>query len=205
MQLPFILLALFHLVPSSSLLRTSPRCFHTSQPNRDHSNIPRMVATVPSGVTSIGTGDDLSREAERVVSSERAKASGLRIVELYDTTLRDGTQMEGISASVNDKLKIANELHNFGISSRVAVLFSCWRSHLIKIPWIVHRYTPARTRFASRPSCETRQSPVSPQPLFQGWLEQKADSPDSLCWRVLSLLSCNSHPREVFLDNYQAP
>src|SRR3972149_3174169 len=31
-------------------------------------------------------------------------------IELYDTTLRDGTQMEGISLSVEDKLKIARSL-----------------------------------------------------------------------------------------------
>jgi 2-isopropylmalate synthase len=34
---------------------------------------------------------------------------------LYDTTLRDGTQREGISLSVDDKLKIARRLDEFGI------------------------------------------------------------------------------------------
>ena len=33
---------------------------------------------------------------------------------LYDTTLRDGTQREGISLSLNDKLKIAARLDEFG-------------------------------------------------------------------------------------------
>lgn len=36
-------------------------------------------------------------------------------VSLYDTTLRDGSQGEGISYSVMDKIKIAHELDNFGI------------------------------------------------------------------------------------------
>lgn len=35
-------------------------------------------------------------------------------VQLYDTTLRDGTQREGISLSVEDKLKIAQRLDAFG-------------------------------------------------------------------------------------------
>ena len=34
---------------------------------------------------------------------------------LYDTTLRDGTQGEGISLSANDKLKIAQRLDHFGV------------------------------------------------------------------------------------------
>jgi len=34
---------------------------------------------------------------------------------LYDTTLRDGTQREGLSLSVADKLKIARELDRFGM------------------------------------------------------------------------------------------
>jgi 2-isopropylmalate synthase len=36
-------------------------------------------------------------------------------IELYDTTLRDGTQMEGISLSVEDKLKIARRLDDVGV------------------------------------------------------------------------------------------
>jgi 2-isopropylmalate synthase len=37
-------------------------------------------------------------------------------LELYDTTLRDGTQMEGISLSVEDKLKIARKLDELGVN-----------------------------------------------------------------------------------------
>ncbi len=36
-------------------------------------------------------------------------------VYLYDTTLRDGTQREGVSFSVDDKLKVARKLDEFGI------------------------------------------------------------------------------------------
>jgi 2-isopropylmalate synthase len=36
-------------------------------------------------------------------------------VKLYDTTLRDGAQGEGISYSVMDKVRIAQELDNLGI------------------------------------------------------------------------------------------
>jgi 2-isopropylmalate synthase len=36
-------------------------------------------------------------------------------VTLYDTTLRDGTQMEGISLSVEDKLRIAERLDQLGV------------------------------------------------------------------------------------------
>ena len=38
-----------------------------------------------------------------------------RIVEIYDTTLRDGAQQEGISLSVEDKLAITRMLDDFGI------------------------------------------------------------------------------------------
>ncbi|MCX6135589.1 MAG: citramalate synthase [Ignavibacteriales bacterium] len=36
-------------------------------------------------------------------------------VQIYDTTLRDGTQREGISLSCDDKLKIAQRLDDFGV------------------------------------------------------------------------------------------
>ena len=36
-------------------------------------------------------------------------------VKIYDTTLRDGTQGEGISFSVTDKLLIAEKLDHFGV------------------------------------------------------------------------------------------
>jgi 2-isopropylmalate synthase len=37
-------------------------------------------------------------------------------VEIYDTTLRDGTQGHGISFSVADKLRIAERLDSFGVA-----------------------------------------------------------------------------------------
>jgi 2-isopropylmalate synthase len=37
-------------------------------------------------------------------------------IQIYDTTLRDGTQREGISLTVNDKLRIARLLDGFGVA-----------------------------------------------------------------------------------------
>ena len=39
----------------------------------------------------------------------------MNAVKLYDTTLRDGAQSEGISFSIEDKIKIATRLDEFGI------------------------------------------------------------------------------------------
>ena len=36
-------------------------------------------------------------------------------VQLYDTTLRDGAQQEGISLSVDDKIKITRKLDELGV------------------------------------------------------------------------------------------
>jgi 2-isopropylmalate synthase len=44
-------------------------------------------------------------------TNERQPAS----VEIYDTTLRDGTQLEGISVTVDDKLRIAEQLDWLGV------------------------------------------------------------------------------------------
>src|ERR671914_2231299 len=37
-------------------------------------------------------------------------------VEIYDTTLRDGSQLEGISLTVDDKLRIAEQLDLLGVA-----------------------------------------------------------------------------------------
>ncbi|CAM9351380.1 unnamed protein product [Discosporangium mesarthrocarpum] len=74
-----------------------------------------MVSTeARTGRPTIQASDDL---LEPLSSKEHHAASSgtAKMVHLYDTTLRDGTQMEGISVSVSDKLKIARELYNFGM------------------------------------------------------------------------------------------
>lgn len=50
------------------------------------------------------------------VVSRRANAARHAEVEIYDTTLRDGAQGEGISLSVVDKLRIARALDEFGVA-----------------------------------------------------------------------------------------
>ena len=37
-------------------------------------------------------------------------------VDIYDTTLRDGSQLEGISLTVDDKLRIAEQLDRLGVA-----------------------------------------------------------------------------------------
>ena len=39
----------------------------------------------------------------------------MKRIEILDSTLRDGSQGEGISFSVSDKLKIAGALDSFGV------------------------------------------------------------------------------------------
>src|SRR5205809_4736906 len=40
----------------------------------------------------------------------------MRKVEIYDTTLRDGSQLEGISLTVDDKLRVAEQLDWLGVN-----------------------------------------------------------------------------------------
>lgn len=44
-----------------------------------------------------------------------SRAEQAKVIELYDTTLRDGTQGEGVSFSVEDKVAVAIRLDQFGI------------------------------------------------------------------------------------------
>ena len=41
--------------------------------------------------------------------------SNVEMVEVFDTTLRDGMQVEGVSATVEDKLRIAEQLDFLGV------------------------------------------------------------------------------------------
>ena len=48
-------------------------------------------------------------------ASERTMRRDQRVVEVFDTTLRDGLQVEGVSATVEDKLRIAGQLDVLGV------------------------------------------------------------------------------------------
>ena len=50
------------------------------------------------------------------VTSEQQPAARSAVPELYDTTLRDGTQQEGISLTVDDKLRVARILDTLGVA-----------------------------------------------------------------------------------------
>jgi len=54
--------------------------------------------------------------ASKSIIENGGDGSTLKDIAIYDTTLRDGTQMEGISVSVDDKLKIARALSTFGMN-----------------------------------------------------------------------------------------
>ncbi len=50
------------------------------------------------------------------MSNEAVEALGTsEPVEVFDTTLRDGLQVEGVSATVDDKLRIAEQLDYLGV------------------------------------------------------------------------------------------
>ena len=48
-------------------------------------------------------------------TSNRAARTARRRIEIYDTTLRDGTQGEGFNLSLQDKLLIARRLDDLGV------------------------------------------------------------------------------------------
>lgn len=70
------------------------------------------VTTLAAALRSSAVG----ARARRAFSSGAAPAvlAAPRRIELYDTTLRDGTQGEGVSLSLNDKLRIAEWLDDAG-------------------------------------------------------------------------------------------
>lgn len=70
-----------------------------------------MVAHTVRDPHSATPQDNASPAPSPKTSSNGAQ----RTVDVYDTTLRDGAQGEGISLSVADKLKIAKKLDDFGV------------------------------------------------------------------------------------------
>src|SRR5918993_2576663 len=53
----------------------------------------------------------------KAVEVARPEAGSLpQAVDIFDTTLRDGTQFEGISLTVDDKLKVAEQLDWLGVA-----------------------------------------------------------------------------------------
>ena len=40
----------------------------------------------------------------------------MTLIQIYDTTLRDGTQSEGFTLSSNDKVRIAQKLDDIGVA-----------------------------------------------------------------------------------------
>ena len=67
------------------------------------------TAAAPAGAA--GLSSDLEARARAAAAADRTPAA----VEIYDTTLRDGSQLEGISLTVEDKLRIARELDRLGV------------------------------------------------------------------------------------------
>ncbi len=57
----------------------------------------------------------MSNQSSLSSDTGQVKAWGSRRIEIYDTTLRDGSQQEGISLTVGDKLKVAEQLDNLGV------------------------------------------------------------------------------------------
>ena len=66
-----------------------------------------LAASVSVGAEDVA----VSVGAEDVAVSAGAE----RVIEIYDTTLRDGSQLEGISLTVDDKLRIAQRLDDLGV------------------------------------------------------------------------------------------
>src|SRR6188472_3626229 len=57
----------------------------------------------------------MSTTAESPARSDTLRSVPTRTIEVFDTTLRDGLQVEGVSATVDDKLRIAEQLDHLGV------------------------------------------------------------------------------------------
>ena len=97
----------------------------------------------------------------------------MRLVKIYDTTLRDGTQAEYFSLSLADKIRIAEKLSQLGI-------------HYIEGGWPganprdrdffseIHNYNVGHSRIAAFGSTHHKERPPESDPIFQELLISKA-------------------------------
>jgi 2-isopropylmalate synthase len=97
----------------------------------------------------------------------------MRLVKIYDTTLRDGTQAEYFSLSLADKIRIAEKLSKIGI-------------HYIEGGWPganprdrdffteIHNYNLGHSRIAAFGSTHHKDRPPESDPIFQELLISKA-------------------------------
>jgi 2-isopropylmalate synthase len=71
----------------------------------------------PAPTRSDGHGNDHTAKKGHAVTETSEQSPDPRgVPQLYDTTLRDGTQQEGISLTVDDKLRVARILDSLGVA-----------------------------------------------------------------------------------------
>jgi len=68
-----------------------------------------------SRILSDCSSPNSSSEPSQILEEISRNRPSIMKVELYDTTLRDGNQCVGVNFSLNDKIKIARQLSEFGI------------------------------------------------------------------------------------------
>ena len=123
----FIIIVLFVSAPSSvrtfQLLSPSSLSSSRGRGVNSRSIVGRSIISI-IGLSQLGerpTQKNAVEQDEILLSAELSSLSLSRSMKstttaiIYDTTLRDGTQMESISVSCDDKLKITKQLANFGM------------------------------------------------------------------------------------------
>src|SRR5213594_4182290 len=93
-------------------------------PCQARATTPRTINAIPT-TTIPRTGPPMRRSTSRLHQAPRARLDvfgplphdvGMRrAIKIYDTTLRDGTQGEGVSFSMEDKVRLATRLDALGI------------------------------------------------------------------------------------------
>ena len=70
---------------------------------------------MPSEVTARPSEVGVGSASEQPTAERKGASATQSEVDIYDTTLRDGSQREGLSLTVDDKLRIAEQLDHLGV------------------------------------------------------------------------------------------